>query len=88
MVIEFHCLCCVFSGKGVYYLDFTVPDVYGVYKFVINYVKKGYSALSVSHQVRFLLDGVFVCCERLAFVLCCPFVVGLSLSKGAWLTLC
>ena len=37
--------------NGTYTTAFQVPDVYGVYKFVVEYRRPGYSALSVSQQV-------------------------------------
>jgi oligosaccharyltransferase complex subunit beta len=39
------------DGKGTFSADFTLPDVYGVYKFRIQHHKKGYSNLEVSQQV-------------------------------------
>jgi len=39
------------DGKGVFSTSFMTPDVYGVYKFVINYWRVGYGNLEVSHQV-------------------------------------
>ena len=37
--------------NGTYTTQFQIPDVYGVYKFVVDYRRVGYSALHVSHQV-------------------------------------
>jgi oligosaccharyltransferase complex subunit beta len=37
--------------NATYTTSFQIPDVYGVYKFVIDYVHTGYSSLTVSHQV-------------------------------------
>ena len=39
------------SKLGVYTHNFTIPDVYGVFKFVIDYHRIGYSHLLVSHTV-------------------------------------
>lgn len=39
------------SDSGRYSSEFTVPDVYGVYKFVIQYQRVGYSNLDVHHTV-------------------------------------
>jgi len=39
------------NGKGVYSAAFTLPDVYGVFKFVINYHRLGYTNLEISEQV-------------------------------------
>jgi oligosaccharyltransferase complex subunit beta len=39
------------NGKGVYSTNFTVPDVYGVYKFVLNYHRLGYSYLDLAHTI-------------------------------------
>jgi len=39
------------QGSGRYVRDFQVPDVYGVYKFVIDYHRRGYSWLSLSQSV-------------------------------------
>jgi len=39
------------DNMGKFALDFTVPDVYGVYKFVINHWRYGYSHLFVSQKV-------------------------------------
>ena len=38
-------------ANGTYTSVFQVPDVYGVYKFVVEYKRAGYSALHVSQQV-------------------------------------
>ena len=38
-------------SNGSYTTAFQIPDVYGVYKFVVDYRRPGYSALHVSHQV-------------------------------------
>jgi oligosaccharyltransferase complex subunit beta len=39
------------TGNGVYSAAFQVPDVYGVYKFVVEYRRAGYSNLDVASQV-------------------------------------
>jgi len=39
------------DGKGTYTATFALPDVYGVFKFRINYHKKGYSNLELAQQV-------------------------------------
>jgi len=39
------------NGKGLYSADFTAPDVYGVFKFRIQYHKRGYSNLEIAEQV-------------------------------------
>lgn len=39
------------DGNGKYFTEFTVPDNYGVFKFVINYVRPGYTKLLVSETV-------------------------------------
>jgi len=38
-------------GQGVHGTQFTLPDVYGVFKFVINYRRLGYTTLEISEQV-------------------------------------
>ena len=40
------------GAQGHYYTDFKVPDVYGVYKFMVTYHRTGYTALDLSHTVR------------------------------------
>jgi hypothetical protein len=37
-------------GNGTYSLRFKVPDVYGVFKYVINYKHLGYSYIQVGAQ--------------------------------------
>jgi len=39
------------DGKGKYSLDFQVPDVYGVFKFRLQYHKAGWSNLDLEQQV-------------------------------------
>lgn len=39
------------EGNGTYSLQFKVPDVYGVFKYVIDYKHLGYSYVSISRQV-------------------------------------
>jgi oligosaccharyltransferase complex subunit beta len=39
------------NNKGEYTLDLQVPDVYGVYKYVIDYTRRGWSYLQVVEQV-------------------------------------
>jgi oligosaccharyltransferase complex subunit beta len=39
------------DGKGRYSLRFKVPDVYGVFKYVIDYSHRGYSYISLQHVV-------------------------------------
>jgi len=39
------------KGKGLYKTKFTIPDVYGVFKFQIGYHKLGYSNLDVEKQI-------------------------------------
>jgi len=39
------------NNNGHYSVSFQVPDVYGVYKFILKYEKLGYSFLEVSEQV-------------------------------------
>jgi len=39
------------NGAGIYSVKFTLPDVYGVFKFVINYHRLGYTNLELSEQV-------------------------------------
>jgi len=39
------------DGKGVFSTKFKIPDVYGVFKFVINYHRLGYTNLELSEQV-------------------------------------
>lgn len=38
-------------GNGTFTLAFKVPDVYGVFKYVVKYKKLGYSYINVSYQV-------------------------------------
>ncbi|CAD7704855.1 unnamed protein product [Ostreobium quekettii] len=38
------------DGNGTFYADFKAPDVYGVFKFVIDYMGTGYSYLAISEQ--------------------------------------
>eukprot|EP00483_Globobulimina_turgida_P012629 UN12652 len=33
------------DGKGNYKIDFMLPDVFGIYKFTINYMRKGWGYL-------------------------------------------
>ncbi|KAF5736066.1 hypothetical protein HS088_TW14G00200 [Tripterygium wilfordii] len=37
--------------KGLYHTSFTVPDVYGVFQFKVEYHRLGYSSLSLSKQI-------------------------------------
>jgi len=39
------------DGKGKYSTQFTLPDVYGVFKFVVQYRRQGYTNLLLSQQV-------------------------------------
>ncbi|KAI8463906.1 MAG: Dolichyl-diphosphooligosaccharide--protein glycosyltransferase subunit WBP1 [Monoraphidium minutum] len=39
------------SGDGVFRLRFVVPDVYGVFKYAIDYRRPGYSAVALQHVV-------------------------------------
>jgi len=39
------------DGKGHYTASFKLPDVYGVFKFRLNYHKKGYSNIELEQQV-------------------------------------
>lgn len=36
--------------NGTYYLEFKAPDIYGIFKFVIQYRKKGYSFLNINEM--------------------------------------
>lgn len=47
------------DGNGRYSLRFTVPDVYGVFKYVIDYSHRGYSHISLQ-QVRACYNRYFV----------------------------
>jgi len=39
------------DGKGHYSAKFKVPDVYGIFKFVINHYRIGYSYVDISEQI-------------------------------------
>ncbi|PNH04740.1 Dolichyl-diphosphooligosaccharide--protein glycosyltransferase subunit [Tetrabaena socialis] len=39
------------DGQGVFSLRFMVPDVYGVFKYVVDYSRRGYSYIKLTHQV-------------------------------------
>ncbi|KAK9811519.1 hypothetical protein WJX72_005178 [[Myrmecia] bisecta] len=39
------------NKKGTFFTTFTVPDVYGIFKFVIDYRHLGYSYLELSQQI-------------------------------------
>lgn len=39
------------EGNGTFSLAFKVPDVYGVFKYVVDYRHLGYSYIEISHQV-------------------------------------
>jgi len=39
------------NGKGHYFTRFVLPDVYGVYKFRIQYRKPGFSNLEFTHVI-------------------------------------
>lgn len=39
------------NDEGLYSADFQVPDVYGVFKFVIQYAPPGYNSIDLSQQV-------------------------------------
>lgn len=39
------------DGKGTFALQFKVPDVYGVFKYVIDYKHIGYSYIDLQHTV-------------------------------------
>ncbi|KXZ51811.1 hypothetical protein GPECTOR_11g252 [Gonium pectorale] len=39
------------DGQGTYSLRFKVPDVYGVFKYYIDYSHRGYSYIKLTHQV-------------------------------------
>ena len=39
------------NNKGTYHVRFTVPDVYGVFKYVVDYQRTGYSSVQLSQQV-------------------------------------
>lgn len=39
------------DGKGTYSVQFKVPDVYGVFKYVVDYKRLGYSTVLLTHQV-------------------------------------
>lgn len=45
------------SGKK-YVAEFKLPDVYGVYKFVVDYNRMGYTHLFETTQVRFNFDYI------------------------------
>jgi oligosaccharyltransferase complex subunit beta len=54
-----HCynvLSCVADGK--FSLRFKLPDVYGVYKFQVDYLRMGYSHLFSSTQVTYVFTQV------------------------------
>lgn len=38
--------------QGHYFTSFKVPDVYGVYKFMVTYHRQGYTALDLTQTVR------------------------------------
>lgn len=38
--------------QGRYFTSFKVPDMYGVYKFMVTYHRTGYTALDLSQTVR------------------------------------
>ncbi|EOX91183.1 Dolichyl-diphosphooligosaccharide-protein glycosyltransferase 48kDa subunit family protein isoform 2 [Theobroma cacao] len=38
------------DGKGLYHASFKVPDVYGVFQFKVDYLRLGYTSLSLSKQ--------------------------------------
>ncbi|EOX91185.1 Dolichyl-diphosphooligosaccharide-protein glycosyltransferase 48kDa subunit family protein isoform 4, partial [Theobroma cacao] len=39
------------DGKGLYHASFKVPDVYGVFQFKVDYLRLGYTSLSLSKQI-------------------------------------
>ncbi|EFJ53013.1 hypothetical protein VOLCADRAFT_72245 [Volvox carteri f. nagariensis] len=39
------------DGKGTFSLRFKVPDVYGVFKYFVDYSHRGYSYIKLTHQV-------------------------------------
>ncbi|PNW72980.1 hypothetical protein CHLRE_14g614100v5 [Chlamydomonas reinhardtii] len=39
------------DGAGTFSLRFKVPDVYGVFKYVVDYSHRGYSYIKLTHQV-------------------------------------
>ena len=39
------------DGAGHYSLQFKVPDVYGVFKYAIDYQRRGYSTVTLQHAV-------------------------------------
>lgn len=41
----------VHAGNGTYSLAFKVPDVYGVFKYVIDYRRPGYSSIDITQVV-------------------------------------
>lgn len=41
----------VHNGAGTFSLRFKVPDVYGVFKYVIDYSHRGYSFIKLTHQI-------------------------------------
>lgn len=49
--------------QGHYFTSFQVPDVYGVYKFMVTYQKQGYTALGLTQTVptRRILTTVAQC---------------------------
>lgn len=40
------------QGNGTYSVQFKVPDVYGVFKYVVNYNHQGFSYVQLTQQVR------------------------------------
>lgn len=71
------------KSTGQYSVTFTVPDVYGIYKFVVDRARLGYSHLHVSHQVSvtpYRHDQF----ERFLFV-AYPYYTAVATLMGAFL---
>ena len=63
--------------QGLYFTEFQVPDVYGVFQFKVEHNRLGYTTLNLAKQVH-----IFFSCRRytnlgymaiLEIVLCCKF---------------